>query len=96
MAEQINPWSSTPKMDINRLIADFGIEPFASVKEKIADPPVFIRRDIVAGHRGYNAVADPCTYWFHAEWSSPLWSPHGHERGCLAHSAGWKRIHFYG
>ena len=35
MAEQINPWSSTPKMDINRLIADFGIEPFASVKEKI-------------------------------------------------------------
>ena len=58
MAEQINPWSSTPKMDINRLIADFGIEPFASVKEKIADPPVFIRRDIVAGHRGYNAVAD--------------------------------------
>ena len=58
MAEQINPWSSTPKMDINRLIADFGIEPFASVKEKITDPPVFIRRDIVAGHRGYNAVAD--------------------------------------
>jgi len=58
MAEQINPWSSTPKMDINRLIADFGIEPFAPVKEKIADQPVFIRRDIVAGHRGYDAVAD--------------------------------------
>lgn len=58
MAEQINPWSSTPKMDITRLIAEFGIEPFSSVKEKIADQPVFIRRDIVAGHRGYGLVAD--------------------------------------
>lgn len=58
MAEQINPWSSTPKMDINRPIADFGIESFSSVKEKIVDQPVFIRRDIVAGHRGYGLVAD--------------------------------------
>ncbi|MDR3101917.1 MAG: tryptophan--tRNA ligase [Methanocalculaceae archaeon] len=58
MAEQINPWSNIPKMDISRLIADFGIAPFAPVKEKIADPPAFIRRDIIAGHRGYEAIAD--------------------------------------
>ncbi len=58
MAEQINPWSSTPKMDINRLIADFGIEPFGPMKNTIEHPPVFIRRNIVAGHRGYDAVVD--------------------------------------
>jgi tryptophanyl-tRNA synthetase len=45
-------------MDINRLISDFGIEPFAPIKEKIADPPMFIRRDIIAGHRDYGTVTD--------------------------------------
>lgn len=58
MAEQINPWSSTPKMDINRLITDFGIEPFGPVKDTIEHPPAFIRRDIIAGHRGYDTVAE--------------------------------------
>ena len=77
MAEQINPWSSTPKMDINRLIADFGIEPFASVKEKITDPPVFIRRDIVAGHRGYNAVADAIAEKKRHVPTSPTKAAHG-------------------
>ncbi|HJJ88736.1 MAG TPA: tryptophan--tRNA ligase [Methanocorpusculum sp.] len=58
MEEQINPWSNTPKMDINRLISDFGIEPFSPLKEKIVDQPVFIRRDIIAGHRNYETVVE--------------------------------------
>jgi tryptophanyl-tRNA synthetase len=58
MAKQINPWSNFPKIDINRLISDFGIEPFSSIKEGIVDQPPFIRRAIVAGHRGYDVVAN--------------------------------------
>ncbi len=58
MAEQINPWSSTPKVDINRLFEEFGIESFAAQKQLLEDQPVFIRRDIVAGHRGYEAISE--------------------------------------
>jgi tryptophanyl-tRNA synthetase len=48
-------------MDLGRLIAEFGIEPFAAVREKIPDPPAFIRRNIVEGHRGYEPVLDAMT-----------------------------------
>lgn len=58
MAEEINPWSSTPNMDINRLITEFGIEPFSNVLDKIKNPPAFIRRNIIEGHRGYEPIAD--------------------------------------
>lgn len=58
MAEQINPWSSVPKVNIERLFEDFGIEPFGPQKEKIQDLPAFMRRDIIAGHRGYDAISD--------------------------------------
>ncbi|MDD4133401.1 MAG: tryptophan--tRNA ligase, partial [Methanocorpusculum sp.] len=58
MAEQINPWSSAPKVDITRLFEEFGIESFAGQKQILKDQPVFIRRDIVAGHRGYEAISD--------------------------------------
>ncbi|HJJ56088.1 MAG TPA: tryptophan--tRNA ligase [Methanocorpusculum sp.] len=58
MAEQINPWSSTPNMDVDHLIKDFGIDPISTLKDKILDPPQFISRHIVAGHRGYNTIID--------------------------------------
>ena len=58
MAEQINPWSSTPKIDINRLFEEFGIESFAGQKQILENQPAFIRRDIVAGHRGYESISD--------------------------------------
>ena len=58
MAEQINPWSSAPKVSIERLFEDFGITPFAEQKAKMPDLPVFMRRDIIAGHRGYESISD--------------------------------------
>jgi len=57
MAENINPWSSTPKVSIERLIEDFGIDQFESQKAGLPDIPSFMRRNIVQGHRGYDAVA---------------------------------------
>ena len=61
MAEDINPWSSTPKVSIEKLIENFGIDRFEPQKERLdgsSDIPLFMRRDIVQGHRGYDAVAD--------------------------------------
>jgi len=58
MAEQINPWSSTPKVNISRLFEDFGISHFDSQKKLLADLPAFMRRDIVQGHRDYDAISD--------------------------------------
>ena len=46
--KQWQSWSSTPKVDINRLFEEFGIDRFAQ-KQLLEDQPVFIRRDIVAG-----------------------------------------------
>ena len=58
MAEDINPWSSTPKVSIEKLIENFGIDRFEPQKERLPDVPLFMRRNIVQGHRGYDAVAD--------------------------------------
>ncbi|HJJ31168.1 MAG TPA: tryptophan--tRNA ligase [Methanocorpusculum sp.] len=58
MAEDINPWSSTPKVSIDKLIENFGIDHFEPQKARFSDAPVFMRRNIVQGHRGYNAIAD--------------------------------------
>ena len=61
MAEDINPWSSTPKVSIEKLIENFGIDHFEPQKARFSDAPVFMRRNIVQGHRGYDAIADAIT-----------------------------------
>ena len=58
MAEQINPWSSTPKVNIERLFEDFGIDSFEPQKEKLGELPTFMRRNVIQGHRGYDAISD--------------------------------------
>jgi len=54
---QINPWSSTPFLDIEKTFADFGIEPIASVLSELPSVPYFMRRNIVVGHRDYRPIA---------------------------------------
>jgi len=58
MVEQINPWSSVPKVNIDRLFEDFGIDQFEPQKNRLGDIPSFMRRDIIQGHRGYDAISD--------------------------------------
>ncbi|MGD0080095.1 MAG: tryptophan--tRNA ligase [Methanoregula sp.] len=53
---QINPWSSTPTLDIGKAFADFGIEPIAPVITDLPDIPYFMRRGIVVGHRDYRPI----------------------------------------
>ena len=54
---QINPWSSTPSLDIEKTFADFGIEPIAPLLSELPSVPYFMRRNIVVGHRDYRPIA---------------------------------------
>ena len=54
---QINPWSSNSSVDIEKLFADFGIEPISSVLSELPEVPYFMRRGIVVGHRDYHQIA---------------------------------------
>ncbi|MCK9631353.1 MAG: tryptophan--tRNA ligase [Methanoregula sp.] len=54
---QINPWSSTPSLDIGKTFAEFGIEPIAPVMAELPEIPYFMRRGIVVGHRDYLPIA---------------------------------------
>jgi tryptophanyl-tRNA synthetase len=54
---QINPWSSTPSLDIGKTFTDFGIDPIAPVIKELPEVPYFMRRGIVVGHRDYLPIA---------------------------------------
>ena len=54
---QINPWSSTPSLDVEKTFAEFGIDPIAPVLPELPEIPYFMRRGIVVGQRDYLPVA---------------------------------------
>jgi tryptophanyl-tRNA synthetase len=54
---QINPWSSTPSLDIEKTFAEFGIDPIEPVMSELPEIPYFMRRGIVVGHRDYLPIA---------------------------------------
>lgn len=58
MQAPINPWSSQPSEDIEKLFSMFGIEPIASVDGILPNTPSFIRRGVVVGHRDYRVIAE--------------------------------------
>ena len=55
--EEINPWSSQPLVDVEKLFTDFGIEAIENVLPMIPEVPSFMRRRIVIGHRDYQQIA---------------------------------------
>lgn len=54
---QINPWSSTPTLDIEKTFAEFGIDSIAPVIPELPEVPYFMKRGIVLGHRDYLPIA---------------------------------------
>ncbi len=58
MHSELNPWSNNQTVDVDRLFAEFGIEPIREAAERLPEVPSFMRRGIVVGHRDYNLVAD--------------------------------------
>jgi len=58
MDSVINPWSSTPAVDIDRLFSEFGIEPVEAEASLLSSAPAFFRRKIVVGHRDYAPIVE--------------------------------------
>jgi tryptophanyl-tRNA synthetase len=58
MQSGMNPWSSNQTVDVDRLFAEFGIEPIGEVARRLPEVPPFIRRGVVVGHRDYQVVVD--------------------------------------
>jgi tryptophanyl-tRNA synthetase len=54
---QVNPWSSTPSLDVEKTFAEFGIDPIAPVLRELPEIPYFMRRGIVVGQRDYLPIA---------------------------------------
>jgi tryptophanyl-tRNA synthetase len=58
MEPEINPWSNGQTIDAEKLFTEFGIEPISPILEQMRDPPTFMRREIVIGHRDYGLILD--------------------------------------
>jgi tryptophanyl-tRNA synthetase len=58
MQPEINPWSVQATPDAEKLFTDFGIEPIGQLADRIENPPPFLRRGIVVGHRDYGRIVD--------------------------------------
>ncbi len=58
MDSSINPWSSDPSVDIERLHTEFGIERMDDITSLLPEVPYFMKRGIVFGHRDYHRIAD--------------------------------------
>ncbi len=54
----MNPWSSQPSEDIEKLFSMFGIEPIGSIDGILPTNPSFIGRGVVVGHRDYRVIAE--------------------------------------
>jgi tryptophanyl-tRNA synthetase len=54
----MNPWSSNQTVDVDRLFAEFGIEPIGEVARRLPEVPSFMRRGVVGGHRDYGLLGD--------------------------------------
>jgi tryptophanyl-tRNA synthetase len=58
MVKKIDPWSQEDIKDYGRLIRDFGIQPFGPLLRKVPDPPIYMRRGVVFGHRDFGKVVE--------------------------------------
>ena len=53
----LDPWGSATVSDYRKLFEQFGIEAFETVLDEVPDPHYLMRRGVIFGHRGYDAVA---------------------------------------
>jgi len=56
MNTKLDPWGSASIEDYSKLFDEFGISPFDKLLKDIRNPPLFMRRKIIFGHRDYNIV----------------------------------------
>ncbi len=54
----ISPWEVTGEVDYEKLIREFGMEPFSTLLSEIDDPMHLMRRGVIFGHRDYWRIVD--------------------------------------
>lgn len=54
----LTPWEVSGEVDYDRLIRDFGIEPFEPLLKEIEEPMHLMKRGIIFGHRDYYRIAE--------------------------------------
>ncbi|AIY90738.1 Tryptophanyl-tRNA synthetase [Geoglobus acetivorans] len=52
----ITPWEVSGEVDYDRLIQEFGIEPFSPILDQIDEPMHLMKRGIIFGHRDYYRI----------------------------------------
>ena len=53
----LDPWGSATVSDYRKLFEQFGIQEFETILEDVPNPHYLMRRGVIFGHRGYDAVA---------------------------------------
>ncbi len=54
----LDPWGATVVEDYNHLYEEFGIQKFDSLRSKIPNPNMYMRRGIIFGHRDFDRVLE--------------------------------------
>ncbi|RUM34649.1 MAG: tryptophan--tRNA ligase [Archaeoglobus sp.] len=52
----VTPWEVGGTIDYDRLLKEFGIQPFSELIDKVPDPMHLMRRGIIFGHRDYTRI----------------------------------------
>ena len=52
----INPWNVSKSYDYSKLIDKFGISPFKLLLPKINEPNIYMKRNIIFGHRNFEPI----------------------------------------
>lgn len=55
---KITPWEVEGVVDYNRLIEEFGIQPFSEVIDELPELSSLMRRGVIFGHRDYGRIVD--------------------------------------
>jgi tryptophanyl-tRNA synthetase len=58
MIKRIDPWESQDIKDYGKLIEQFGIKDFRKILNKVPNPHLLMRREIVFGHRDFERILD--------------------------------------
>jgi len=55
---RVTPWEVEGVVDYDRLMKEFGIQPFSELLERIPEPNKLMRRGVIFGHRDYDRIVD--------------------------------------
>ncbi len=55
---RVTPWEVEGVVDYDRLMKEFGIQPFSDIIDRVPNPNRLMRRGVIFGHRDYDRIVD--------------------------------------